>query len=46
MYTFELTSDDGRCLYIDDSLVVKNDGPPSPTEASGSRYLSEGPHGV
>jgi hypothetical protein len=43
-YTFFLNSDDGSRLYIDDQLVIDNDGDHSLLELSGTRKLSAGKH--
>jgi hypothetical protein len=43
-YTFTLTSDDGARLYIDDQLVVDNDGVHPPRDASGTVNLMPGIH--
>ncbi|MCK5845554.1 MAG: hypothetical protein KAG97_12645, partial [Victivallales bacterium] len=44
-YTFYLNSDDGSKLWINDSLIVNNDGvKSSPVEASGSTSLTAGKH--
>ena len=43
-YTFYLNSDDGCNLYIDDQLVVDNDGDHSVLELSGTAKLSSGEH--
>ena len=45
-YSFVLTSDDGAKLYIDDQVVVDNDGVHAPTDMSGSVALSEGIHRI
>lgn len=45
-YTFYTTSDDGSMLYIDDSLVVNNDGLHSALEKSGSIGLKAGFHAI
>jgi hypothetical protein len=45
-YTFFLNSDDGSKLYIDDQLVIDNDGDHSLLELSGEKELSAGPHKV
>ena len=46
LYTFLLTSDDGSRLYIDDELVVDNDGVHPSTDVRGDVALSSGIHGV
>ncbi len=43
-YRFHLTSDDGSKLWIDDELVVENDGIHAPSTTSGTRWLSKGVH--
>jgi hypothetical protein len=43
-YTFFLTSDDGSKLYIDDQLVIDNDGDHSLLELSGEKQLDHGTH--
>jgi hypothetical protein len=45
-YKFFLNSDDGSTLYIDDELVIDNDGDHSLLELTGSRELSAGKHRV
>jgi hypothetical protein len=45
-YTFVLTSDDGARLYIDDQLVVDNDGMHPPSDIRGGVDLSSGIHGI
>ncbi len=42
VYTFYLTSDDGSNLYIDNKIVVNNDGQHSNQEASGKIELDSG----
>jgi hypothetical protein len=46
LYNFVLTSDDGARLYIDDDLIVDNDGLHPPTDVSGSVSLSGGIHRI
>jgi alpha-L-fucosidase len=46
VYRFGLTSDDGGRLYIDDQLVVDNDGLHVATEKHGSAPLARGAHKV
>jgi len=46
MYTFSLLSDDGSKLYIDDELVVDNDGLHPPEEKQGSLELAGGIHRI
>ncbi len=43
-YKFYVTSDDGSKLWIDDKLVVVNDGIHPPTTVTGAVYLSKGMH--
>ena len=43
-YTFFLNSDDGSKLYIDDELVIDNDGDHSLLELSGKKELSAAKH--
>ena len=43
-YTFYLKSDDGSKLYIDDRLVIDNDGDHSLLELDGAADLSAGKH--
>lgn len=43
-YKFWLTSDDGSKLWIDDKLVVQNDGIHPPTTVTGAVFLSKGMH--
>lgn len=45
-YTFSLLSDDGSLLYIDDQLVVNNDGDHGVIEKSGSVKLTKGKHHI
>src|ERR1700735_4489058 len=42
MYTFSLLSDDGAKLYIDDKVVVDNDGVHAPLEKTGMVDLAGG----
>ncbi len=46
MYSFSLLSDDGSKLYIDDQVVVDNDGVHPPEEKSGSVELAGGIHSM
>lgn len=46
MYTFALLSDDGSKLYIDDQVVVDNDGVHAPLEKNGSVELAGGLHRI
>jgi hypothetical protein len=43
-YSFRLHSDDGAYLYIDDALVIENDGKHEPISRSGSVHLQAGRH--
>ncbi len=43
-YTFFLNSNDGSKLYIDDKLIIDNDGPHGAIEKQGSTLLSKGKH--
>jgi hypothetical protein len=43
-YTFYLKSDDGSKLYVDDRLVIDNDGDHSLLELNGATKLSAGKH--
>jgi hypothetical protein len=45
-YTFHLTSDDGSKLYIDDRLLVDNDGLHPPEEKTGTVELAVGIHRI
>jgi hypothetical protein len=45
-YTFHLKSDDGSKLYIDDRLVIDNDGDHSLLELKNSTKLSAGTHQI
>jgi hypothetical protein len=46
VYRFALTSDDGARLYIDDHLVVDNDGAHPPTTVDASTTLEGGIHHI
>jgi len=46
IYTFYLSSDDGSRLWIDDSLIVNNDGVHLSKEVSGSVGLAMGYHRI
>lgn len=46
LYRFSLTSDDGARLYIDDQLIVDNDGLHLPEERSAGLQLSGGVHSI
>jgi mono/diheme cytochrome c family protein len=43
-YRFHLTSDDGSKLFLDDRLVVANDGIHPPSTVAGSMELTKGVH--
>jgi hypothetical protein len=45
-YTFSISSNDGSKLYIDDKLVVDNDGEHGAKELSGSISLNKGMHKI
>ncbi len=45
-YSFVLTSDDGARLYIDEQLIVDNDGQHPPVDETGSVSLSAGIHRI
>jgi hypothetical protein len=46
VYAFRLHSDDGSYLYIDDALVIENDGKHAPESRVGSLPLAVGPHRI
>ncbi len=46
MYNFKVISDDGAVLYIDDELVIDNDGEHAAREASGLIPLRKGLHKI
>ena len=46
MYRFALTSDDGAQLYIDDQLIIDNDGLHPPETRHGSLDLAGGIHRI
>lgn len=46
LYTFYVNSDDGSKLWIDEELVVDNDGLHGMNELSGQKYLPAGLHTV
>ncbi len=46
LYQFRLLSDDGSNLYIDDALVIDNDGVHDAKSETGEVYLSAGTHPV
>jgi hypothetical protein len=45
-YEFDLLSDDGAKVYIDDKLVVSDDTPHSPRHSRGKIQLNTGTHGI
>ena len=45
-YQFRLNSDDGAKLYIDDTLVIDNDGQHAPRAKDGTISLSRGKHHI
>jgi mono/diheme cytochrome c family protein len=45
-YSFKLNSDDGSRLFIDDKLVLDNDGIHAPREVAGKTILTRGTHKV
>ncbi len=46
VYTFYLTSDDGSCMWLGDSLVVDNDGLHGMVTTHGQAILQKGKHPV
>jgi hypothetical protein len=46
MYTFALLSDDGAKLYIDDQVIIDNDGVHAPVEKTGIVDLAGGLHRI
>jgi len=46
VYRFQLLSDDGSKLYIDDHVVIDNDGIHAPVEKTGSIDLTGGVHRI
>ncbi len=46
MYTFSLLSDDGAKLYIDDQVIIDNDGVHAPIEKTGAVELAGGLHQI
>ena len=46
MYTFSLLSDDGAKLYLDDQIVIDNDGVHPPKETPGAVELAAGLHRI
>ena len=45
-YTFYITSNDGSKLYLDDKLLVDNDGEHGAKEMSNSIHLNKGRHPI
>ncbi len=45
-YNFTLVSDDGSRLFIDDSLIVDNDGIHGPARKTGTIELNTSPHSL
>lgn len=45
-YGFQLTSDDGSRLFIDDALIIDNDGLHGPQDRAGTVDLREGAHRI
>ncbi|MGL4491948.1 MAG: PA14 domain-containing protein, partial [Tannerellaceae bacterium] len=46
IYSFALLSDDGSRLYVNDYLVVDNDGPHGPKEVIGQYAMKKGLHPI
>jgi len=46
LYRYSLISDDGSKLYIDDDLVIENDGTHATREQGGEKDLSVGMHRI
>ena len=46
IFTFSTNSDDGSMLYLDDELIVDNDGVHGQQEVSGTIALKAGKHGI
>jgi hypothetical protein len=46
LYYFRLTSDDGSRFYVDDTLVIDNDGYHPPRMALAAARLTAGPHTI
>ncbi|MNX88435.1 PA14 domain protein [compost metagenome] len=44
VYTFELASNDGSMLYVDDAMVIDNDGPHGNKTKTGQKALAKGWH--
>ncbi|MEE6283340.1 family 16 glycoside hydrolase, partial [Georgenia sp. MJ170] len=43
-YEFRMTNDDGALFYLNDDLVIENDGPQDSTSVTGTVGLTEGVH--
>ncbi|WP_265522348.1 family 16 glycoside hydrolase [Oerskovia flava] len=43
-YTFRVTNDDGALVYLNDTLLLENDGPNDSTSVEGTITLTEGTH--
>ncbi|WP_318243629.1 family 16 glycoside hydrolase [Oerskovia gallyi] len=43
-YTFRVTNDDGALVYVDDQLLLENDGPNDSTSVEGAITLTAGAH--
>ena len=46
LYTWDMISDDGARLYLDDQLIIDNDGVHEPEERMGSLRLAAGVHRI
>lgn len=46
VYSFYFTCDDSGILYIDDQVIIDNEGPHSPVEKSGQAALAKGLHPI
>jgi hypothetical protein len=46
LYRFVLTSDDGAKLYIDDAIIIDNDGQHAPIDRAGEADLTKGIHRI
>ena len=46
LFTFRLTSDDGSRFYVDDTLVIDNDGYHPPRMILGAASITAGPHTI
>lgn len=44
VYTFEIASNDGSMLYVDDAMVIDNDGPHGNKAKTGQKALGRGWH--